>query len=131
MISVYFLVGAERAYVAAMANDPDLSQSWHSAAMLLGVTAGDVAELQARVDELPGAWCVAPHQDCDGEHLAMLMLDDDDEAAPTFVVCREAGRVQVDVCRGDSYARLGSYGTIAQAVQGVAARLARPDTRPN
>lgn len=128
MIPVHFFVGLERAYAAAMASDPNLSQSWHPTSVFLGLTAGDVAELRVRVGELLSAWCVVPHQDYDGEHSAMLMLAEEDEAAPTFVVCRDADRVLVDVCRDDIYVPLGSYGTIAQAVQGMIGVLARAGT---
>ena len=86
-----------------------------------------MAELHARVAELPDGWCLERCDACEGhegEHTALLMLEEDHEAAPTFVVSREAGRVLLDACRGDSYARLGSYGTIAQAVQAVAGLLA-------
>lgn len=126
MTAVHFLVSAVHAYAAAMARYPDLPEPWPPAPAIVGLSAGDLAELQARVDALPPAWCMKRHESCDGEVSAMVMPEaDDDGAMPTFVICREAGRVCVDVCRDDSYARLGSYGTLARAVQGVVKALAR------
>ena len=129
MISTFFHAGVEHAYAGFMSHEHGLPHPWHLVSMPapVGLSASDLTELAAWVAEWADGWCVERCDACEsheGEHTAVLMLESDDEAAPTFVVSREAERVGVDVCRGDSYARLGSYGTIAQAVQAVAGLLA-------
>ena len=127
MISTFFHAGVERAYAEFMSDKHGLPQPWHPVSEPVGLGAGDMTELAARVAELPDGWCVErcdACEGCEGEHTALLMLESDPDAAPTVVVYREAERVCLDVCRGDSCARLGSYGTIAQAVQAVAGLLA-------
>ena len=132
MVPVLFLAGAKHVYAGFMSNEHGLPQLWHSASVPVGLSAGDMAELHARVAELPDGWCVERCDACEGhegEQTALLMLESDLDVAPTFVVYREAERVCLDVCRDDSCARLGSYGTIAQAVQAVAGLLARMGAR--
>ena len=127
MISTFFPAGVEHAYAGFMSHEHNLPHPWRHASIPspVGLSAGDLTELSARVAEWADGWCVERCDDCEGGHEAVLMLEDD-ETASSFVVRREAGRVHLDVCRDDSYARLGSYGTIAQAVQAAAEMLARP-----
>ncbi len=47
----------------------------------------------------------------------------DGDAAPTWIVHRESALLRLDVCRGDTYTRLGAYAALAPLLAGLHAAM--------
>lgn len=100
-----------------------------------GLTDAELAVIAAALDP---CWCMVPHHDLGGEAMAMVMaaslaqpMNDpaepsgspahrvgslpppDEDAAPTWIIHREGALLRLDVCRGDTYTRLGAYAALA------------------
>ncbi len=100
-----------------------------------GLTDAELAGIAAALDP---CWCMVPHHDLGGEAMAMVMaaspaqpMNDpaqpsdspahrisdlpppDEDAAPTWIIHREGALLRLDVCRGDTYTRLGAYAALA------------------
>ena len=99
-----------------------------------GLTDAELAGIAAALDP---CWCMVPHHDLGGEAMAMVMaaspaqpMNDsaqpsdgpahrvsdlpppDEDAAPTWIIHREGALLRLDVCRGDTYTRLGAYAAL-------------------
>jgi len=84
-------------------------------------------EIEGIAGVLGPAWSMVPHQDLDGQHLAMIMPADDDRALPTWVVHREGELLRLDVCRDDTYSHVGAYAALPPLLVGLQAMLDTPD----
>ena len=92
-----------------------------------GLSTHDLAQLEAGLHALPGEWDAVPCEGCDGD-LSVLLMAEDDPAAPTYVVHREGALVRLDVVHDDdAHARLGAYAAIAPLLRSLTGALS--DTR--
>ena len=89
-----------------------------------GLTQAEMGEIAHAIGP---CWCMMPHQDVDGEYTAMVMPADDDPALPTWVVHREGTLLRLDVCRDDSYSRIGAYAALPPLLTRLKAWLAMSD----
>jgi len=46
-------------------------------------------------------------------HRVSSLPPPDEDAAPTWIIHREGALLRLDVCRGDTYTRLGAYAALA------------------
>ena len=92
-----------------------------------GLSACDLAQLEAGLHHLPAGWDAVPCEGCEGD-LSVLLMAEDDPAAPTYIVHREGALVRLDVLRDDAYARVGAYAAVAPLLRSLAGVLsgARP-----
>ena len=72
---------------------------------------------------LPANWSIEYHHDPEGVTNIVLMPDPiDDSAGPTLVIYRDGSVVHLDALRWDTYAAVGEYGAVGDALA-AAARL--------
>lgn len=84
-----------------------------------GLSALDAAEVKAVLTGWPGRWCIEVFEAYDGE-VSLVLMAEDDRAAPTFVLCRERERFVLDSGCEDHFERLGAFDTLTRAVQAAA-----------
>lgn len=82
----------------------------------------EVAAVAAAVAGNP-RWCVIPHADVGGDVMAMVMPAGDNPAVPTWIVHREGVLLRLDVCRWETYTRLGAYPAIAPLLTSLHAAI--------
>lgn len=87
-----------------------------------GLSARDLAEVEAGLHQLPAGWDAVPCEGCEGD-LSVLLMAEDDPAAPTYVVHREGALIRLDVVRDDAYDRVGAYAAIAPLLRSLAGVL--------
>ena len=80
-----------------------------------GLTAEEMDGIAAALD---ARWNLARHHDLDGAAMAMVMPTGPAHQAPTdpvptWVIHREGTLLRLDVCRADTYTRLGAYPALA------------------
>lgn len=92
-----------------------------------GLSAHDLAEIEAGLHHLPAGWDAVPCEGCDGD-LTVLLMAEDDPAAATYVVHREGALVRLDVVQDDAYARVGAYAAVVPLLRSLAGVLS--DARP-
>ena len=126
MVNTGLTPGAEAVYFVPVTSRHDPSRSWYSAPVPRGLSGAEATAVEAGLDAVPGAWCALRHEDEAGEVSVVLVPEGDAaaDAAPTSVVHREGALLRLDVCRGDTYARLGAYAAVAPLMRALAAALA-------
>lgn len=93
-----------------------------------GLSAQDLAEIEAGLHALPDGWGALPCEGCDGDLSVLVVPESEDPSAPTYVLHREGALVRLDVVRDDAYARVGAYAAVAPLLRALAGILsgARP-----
>jgi hypothetical protein len=80
------------------------------------------AQLHAIVDaagDLPGRWTVEPHLDYEGNVSIVLIPGSENEGGSIFALYPGADAVEVAVLHSEHYAKLGSFQSVAAAMQHI------------
>ena len=87
-------------------------------------------ELDGIAAALEPRWCMVPHQDLDGETMAIVMEASPAQPSkgpgaepPTWIIHREGALLRLDVSDGETYTRLGAYPTLAPLLASLRAAM--------
>lgn len=107
-----------------LAGTADVRSSTFPMTAMQGAAGLTAQELDLIAAALGPQWCLARHQDLDGEAMAVIMAADSGPEAPSWVIHREGRLLRLDVCRDDAYARHGAYPALAPLLASLRAALA-------
>lgn len=88
-----------------------------------GLSARDLAEIEAGSHALPDGWDAVPCEGCDGDLSVLVVPERDDPSAATYVVHREGALIRLDVVRDDAYSRVGAFAAVAPLLRSLAGAL--------
>lgn len=87
----------------------------------------EIEAVIAEVCRSSKGWSIDQHYGCDGDVMLVLTPPDAGTNTTTFVLSRTATGIQLAAAEEELYEALGSFGTVAAAVQSLLATITRPE----